>query len=75
MKKNFIDIIDDNEIDCLKDESKKIEEVSLTFDDVKRVIEFLKTENFYDGILQFYKIEDLEVLLEKTVERLSQNKK
>ena len=70
-EKNFIDIKDEYEIELLCDECKKIEEVSLVYDDIRRVIEFLKIENFYNANLQFYTIEELEELLEKTVVSLS----
>lgn len=70
-EKNFIDVVNEKEIECLCEESKKIPEVSITHEDVKRVIEFLKIENFYAATMQFYRTEDLEELLEKTVERLS----
>ena len=67
---NFIDISTDEEIKSLYDETKKIPEMNLISDDISRVIEFLKTQNFYESQLQFYTIEELEELLEKTVERL-----
>ena len=70
-EKNFINVVDEKEIEELCEDCKKISEVSLILDDIRRVIEFLKIENFCDANLQFYTIEELDELLEKTVERLS----
>ena len=54
------------------EESKKIAEVSLIKEDIKHVLDFLKIENIYDATMQFYTEDELEELLEKTVERLTQ---
>ena len=66
----YIEISSDQEIEILYNECNKISEVDVTKDDVKKVIEFLKKQNFHDATLQFYTIEELDELLEKTVASL-----
>lgn len=71
-KERFIDVETDEEIEILLDESKKIAEFSLIKEDIKHVLDFLKIENIHDATMQFYTEDELEELLEKTVERLTQ---
>lgn len=69
---HYIDISSDEEIEILYNECKKISEVDITKEDVKKVIEFLKKQSFHNANLQFYTIEELEELLEKTFVSLTQ---
>lgn len=71
---HYIDISSHDEIESLYDECKNISEVSVTKQDISSVIEFLTKQSFNNATLQFYTIEELEELLEKTVVSLSKNK-
>ena len=66
-KDQCIDVSGDSEFEILLNETKKINEVSVTFEDLSRVVEFLKKQELYDDTLQFYTMEELEELLEETV--------
>lgn len=59
------------EIETLYNACLEISEVNVTKEDINRVIEFLKKKSFHEADMQFYTIEELDELLEKTVESLS----
>lgn len=66
-----IDILNDEELDLLEKECKNISEVSITKEDISKVTDFLKENHFYDAKLQFYTIEELDILLKETVQKLT----
>lgn len=59
------------EIENLYNACLEISEVNVTKEDITRVIEFLRKKSFHEADMQFYTIEELDELLEKTVESLS----
>lgn len=67
---NHIDIKHNSYEDILG-EIARIPEVRVTADDLKRVDDFLKEDNLYDATYQFFSEEELDVLLENTVEKLN----
>ncbi len=63
--------LSDEELDILENDCKNISEVSITKDDIIKVMDFLNGNHFYDAKLQFYTLEELEELLQDTVKKLT----
>ncbi|MBO5179483.1 MAG: zinc dependent phospholipase C family protein [Clostridia bacterium] len=67
----FIDnIIELDNITEVLEQTMKIVEVSITKEDIEKVIEFLKNQNVIDGKLKLHTEDELEELMNETVEQI-----
>ncbi len=61
------DTLEINNIDTSLEEIKKIDEVSITKEDILKVINFLDNQKKYVAKLNFYSMEELDNLMENTI--------
>ncbi len=68
---NVIDVFRDEEIENIFKECQIIEEIHVSKEDVNSAVNFLMRKEIYQGDMKFFSIEELEILLDETVKRLS----
>lgn len=61
------DTLQVDNLDTALEEIKKINEVSITKEDIQKVINFLNNQKEYEGQYKFHTVEELDKLMDNTV--------